>query len=232
MNLFVALDVESKEEAFRLAEELSGQVYGFKVGPKLGFTLDLMDWSRLARLGHVFIDYKFFDIPSVVKAGVKQAFDLGASYCTVHLLNGETCLRQLAELETELQQKRDFRILGVSLLTSFDQETNKLPLIEKTGETVVSQLCDVGASSGISGFVCSPHEVLQLKATYGSRKVFVTPGVRLESDPRGDQKRVATPYEAWNSGSDFLVMGRSITSSEKISETIQQIREQWIKSQG
>ena len=49
--------------------------------------------------------------------------------------------------------------------------------------------------------------------TCGRKFLTVTPGVRFADDDVGDQKRVTTPARAREIGSDYIVVGRSITAA-------------------
>ena len=86
-------------------------------------------------------------------------------------------------------------------------------LIEKTLAESVIHYSQLAKESGLDGVVCSVYEVQQIKEQTGQNFLTVTPGIRLAEDARGDQQRVATPYTASNQGSDFIVVGRSITDA-------------------
>jgi len=230
-KVFLALDVQDKKKALRLAEQWSPHIAGLKVGPRLGFQFSKREWAGLSRQSDLFIDYKFFDIPSTVLSSVQRTFESGASYCTVHAMNGSKCLKALAKLERELNHSRPFRILCVTLLTSFDQETNFLPLVsEKSTEKIVSKLSDVVLRSGLKGLVSSAHEIEALKRKDKS-SFLVTPGIRFTDDSTDDQKRVLSPVEAWKKGSDYLVMGRSLIraseSEAQFDKTLKLLESQW-----
>lgn len=204
-KIFLALDVDSKKEAFTLVEKWSPYILGFKVGPRLGFLLNEQDWKWLSAKGKVFLDYKFFDIPSTVESAVKRAFDLGVNFCTVHSLNGKKCLKSLAGIESS-----DQKILSVTLLTSFNKETNPLPLSENSETaSVVKDLAKVIFDSGLHGIVCSAQETGLIKAE-NKNAFLVCPGVRFNWDEKDDQSRVVDPLEAFKEGADYLVMGRSL----------------------
>lgn len=226
-RVFLALDVHDKVEAFKLAKTWAPHVAGLKVGPRLGFQLSQAEWNELAGLAELFIDYKFFDIPSTVESSVERAFESGASFCTVHAMNGLECLTRLSALEENLNKIRPFKILSVTLLTSFDQKENALPLVqEKDSSLIVKKLTDIVVESGLTGLVCSAQEVEFLKAK--NHKAFlVTPGIRFEEDGLDDQKRVVTPLKAWRSGSDYLVMGRSLLRAVDLKSTAEKLRDQW-----
>lgn len=214
--IIVALDVDSRESALRLADDLADVVGGFKVGPRLclRYGRDLI--SEIATRGPVFVDNKHFDIPSTMEAAVRASFDAGASLVTVHALSGREALGKMAALEKELSQARPFRILAVTILTSWDQHSIPGNFKQLTISQHVTELADLAISSGISGVVCSPHELdlLQNKGLY-----LVTPGIRFSMDSVGDQKRVMEPYEAIKGGASALVVGRPIIEAKNPRET-------------
>lgn len=226
-KVFLALDVHDKVEALKLAKVWAPHVSGLKVGPRLGFQLSETEWKNLSSMAELFIDYKFFDIPSTVESSVERAFECGASFCTVHAMNGLECLKKLSALEEKLSRRRPFKILCVTLLTSFDQEENSLPLVkEKDATVIVKDLASLVLKSGLTGLVCSAQEVEALKAK-NENAFLVTPGIRFAEDSLDDQKRVVTPSGAWKSGSDYLVMGRSLLRASNIEDTAKKLRDQW-----
>ncbi len=221
-NVFLALDVDCKDAALKLSKKWSPYIKGFKVGPRLGFQLSNDEWQILSEQGELFLDYKFFDIPSTVLSSVKRAFNLGSSFCTVHALNGEVCLKELSLLEKELNKLRPFRILAVTLLTSFDQTTNKLPLVSMSSEGVVKSLSDAVVTSGLEGIVCSATEASFIKESHPNL-FLVCPGIRFTGDETSDQKRVVTPKKAFQNGADFLVMGRSLINIKDPKDVLKEI---------
>jgi len=214
--IIAALDVDSRDQALKLADDLADVVGGFKVGPRLclRYGQDLV--KEIAARAPVFVDNKHFDIPSTMEAAVRASFEAGASLVTVHALSGREALTKMAALEKELNQKRPFKILAVTILTSWDQ--NSLPSILKQQPISqhVTDLAELVLSSGMTGLVCSPHELdlLQNKGLY-----LVTPGIRFSMDSLGDQKRVMGPFEAIKSGASALVVGRPIIEAKNPRET-------------
>ena len=81
-------------------------------------------------------------------------------------------------------------------------------------------MLDLAVKAGIDGVVCSPHE-LEIVAKRQSL-LSITPGIRIK-DSNDDQRRVMTPKEAVNLGSNFLVIGRPITSSSDINKSLNEI---------
>jgi orotidine-5'-phosphate decarboxylase len=172
--------------------------------------------KEIAQRGPIFLDNKHFDIPSTMEAAVRASFDAGASLVTVHALSGHEALQRMAKVEKELNQQRPFKILAVTILTSWDQNslpTNMKPL--PVAEHVTSLASQVKAA-GLSSVVCSPHELdlLQNQDLY-----LVTPGIRFSMQDSGDQKRIMGPKEALKKGASALVVGRPILEAKDIKET-------------
>ena len=210
--LFIALDLDNAEEALELARETRAFVGGFKVGPRLCVRYGEKFLREVARHGSMFVDCKFFDIPSTMEAAVRAAFEVGASFCTIHAQAGPEALSHLAKVESELCQTRPFRLLAVTILTSFKQETlppvtRAMPIAEQT-----VALAQMTLDCGLTGLVCSTEEVESLRARF-PQAYLVTPGVRLSHEERGDQKRVSDPVTALRRGASALVVGRPIYES-------------------
>jgi len=207
--IFVAVDLDDDQSALALIKSCRAFVGGFKVGPRLALRYGEPFLKEVARHGNMFIDNKYFDIPTTMHAAVQASFEVGASFCTVHAQAGPEALTMLAELEEALCRTRPFRILAVTVLTSFKPETlppmvRHLPIAEQT-----RALAQLALDCGLSGLVCSPEEVEVLRQQFPNA-YLVTPGVRLSHEDRGDQKRVSDPMTALRRGASALVVGRPI----------------------
>ena len=204
LPLFIALDLNAENQALSLVKKTQDYVQGFKIGPRLflnyGKSL-ITDIKKLAPEAQIFLDFKFYDIPSSTVEAVYSTFQAGADFATVHAGVGREALKQLYQLERRLSQKRKFQLLFVSVLSS-------VPAGPET-EKRVFDLVDAVYQTGLRGFICSPWELKALRDKYPSA-FLVTPGIRLEGDSKGDQKRVMTPLKALRAGSSALVMGRSL----------------------
>jgi len=151
----------------------------------------------------VFLDLKFFDIPTTVENHIKSISKF-ADMFTVHLMSGKDCLKRVANISKELNMIP----VGVSILTSFCEEDLKTIGINNGMLSEVLKLIEVGINSGIEHFVCSPLEVKTIKGNFPNAKL-ITPGIRIQKE-KDDQRRVMTPEEAFNEGADFIVMGRDV----------------------
>ncbi len=218
--LCVALDVDTPADAISIAEELSGIAGGFKLGPRLIHRAGSTITQAISRFGPVFVDCKFFDIPSTMESAVRASFESGASVCTIHSMSGVESLKKMAELESELNQKRPFRILAVTILTSWNEKSYPPVFASQNSSENVRQLAQFVKSCGLSSIVCSGEELSLLSEL----ELFkVTPGIRPEGASRQDQSRVLTPAKAIAEGSQVLVIGRPILEAKDRPEYSKQI---------
>lgn len=211
--MFLALDVDDLERAREIAKSVSAYVGGYKVGPRLLMRYGSSIVKELSEYAPVFVDNKYLDIPSTMVSAVQASFDAGASFVTVHASAGSEALRELKALEDDLNKERDFKILAVTVLTSFHQET--LPANWKNASIAdhVVALAEEVLESGLTGLVCSAHEAGALRERF-SGSYLVTPGIRFMNESQGDQKRVMGPAEAIASGASAIVVGRPICAAD------------------
>ncbi|QLY26180.1 orotidine-5'-phosphate decarboxylase [Bdellovibrio sp. KM01] len=217
--LILALDVDTRDQALKIADQIGDVVGGIKLGPRLCLRYGMEFVQEMSQRAPIFLDNKHFDIPSTMEAAVRASFDAGASLVTVHALSGAEALQRMAKVEAELSKIRPFRILAVTILTSWDQ--NSLPPVMNPQPIAqhVTELASLVQKSGLSGVVCSPHELdlLQNQGLY-----LVTPGIRFSMNDSGDQKRIMGPKEALEKGASALVVGRPILEAKDIKEAANQ----------
>lgn len=213
--IIAALDFDDPQKALKTANEIGEIVGGLKIGPRLVMREGEKFISKLAERAPVFVDMKHFDIPSTMVAAVRASFEAGATLVTVHALAGEEALQKCAELEKELEKERPFKILAVTVLTSWTEKSYPPPFQTKPIAEHVASLASLARKSGLSGLVCSGHELSLLK---DSALYKVVPGIRMELEDTQDQKRVMGPKQALKSGADALVVGRPIIEAKNIKE--------------
>lgn len=213
-EVVVALDFDREASALEAAQDLKHTIRWFKVGLELFTLAGPGIVRRLKEMGcSVFLDLKFMDIPNTVHGAVKSACELNVDMLTVHTLGGREMLR--AALAARESSGKKTRIMGVTLLTSLDRDSLAWPDSRPSSE-IVADLAELGRKSGLDGLVCSGRELSGLRGLFPTRFEFVTPGIRLPEDGKGDdQKRVFTPQEAARDGADYIVVGRPITRAEK-----------------
>ena len=219
-RLIVALDVDNKERAQVLVDELGPHVGMFKVGKEL-FTAEGPQIVRsiVEGGGKVFLDLKFHDIPNTVAKAVGAAAQLGAFFVTLHITGG----RAMLEAAASALPAEGTQLLGVTVLTSHTDASLMETGMRGTVVETVRQLARLAHESGIDGVVCSPHEIAVIRETAGDDMVIVTPGIRPKGAAKGDQARVTTPGEALRLGCDYIVVGRPITEAASPSDAAKAI---------
>jgi len=210
--VIVALDFPSAQPALEFALRLSPRLCRLKVGKEL-FTSAGPDLVREVQdLGfEVFLDLKYHDIPNTVAGAVAAAARLGVWMLNVHAAGGSRMMTAAREALASASHRP--LLIAVTVLTSMDVgDLGELGCDEPVLERVL-RLSRLAADSGLDGVVCSAAEAGALRELHGANFCLVTPGIRLGGDDPGDQRRVVTPAEAIAGGSDYIVMGRSITGA-------------------
>ena len=210
--VIVALDYPEASSALDLAQRLSPDLCRLKVGKELFTSSGPALVEQLQKLDYeVFLDLKFHDIPNTVAGAVRAAAQLGVWMVNVHVSGGRRMMEAAGEALATFAQKP--LLIGVTVLTSTsDEELREMGYTELSQERVL-RLAALAADSGLDGVVCSALEATALRQVHGSEFCLVTPGIRLSGDDAADQRRVTTPADALAMGSDYLVIGRSITAA-------------------
>lgn len=227
--LIVALDVDDLQQVHRLIGELEDVVGCFKLGPRLIHRFGEKLVQQVASKTPVFVDCKFFDIPSTMEAAVRASFEAGATFVTIHAMAGREALERLADVEAELNQHRPFKILSVTILTSWTEESYPASLVKQPVIEHVKSLALEVKKAGMTGLVCSPHE---LEALAKEGLYLVTPGVRFSLEENSDQKRVMTPHQALEKGASAFVVGRPIVGAKNPREAALDYAVTMVKSDG
>ena len=216
-RLIVALDVDTPDEAYRLADRLSGIVGGFKIGSRL-FTShgpSLVE-HLVARGDRVFLDLKFHDIPNTVAGAIAAATRLGVWMVNVHAAGGEAMMRAArtaAHEEAARIGRAPPLVIAVTVLTSLDDVMLRQVGVGTAVLDQVVRLAALTQQSGLDGVVASPQEIAAIRSRCGSAFAIVTPGIRGADDAKGDQQRTATAAEAVTAGATYLVVGRPIIAA-------------------
>jgi len=214
-RIIAALDVADAGSGKDLVDRLYPTIKIFKVGSQLFTTSGQEVINHVKRKGGgCFLDLKFHDIPATVEKAVAAATGLGVDMLNVHALGGLDMMKAAvkgAEEAVERFGKNKPVILGVTVLTSMDAKDLKDIGIKKTPDQAVLSLASLAKKAGLDGVVASANEIKMIKEELGSDFIVVTPGIRPEWARKADQKRTATPAEAFDRGADYIVIGRPIT---------------------
>ena len=208
-KIFVACDVSSQKEILDLLELIHKDISGIKIGLQYITQRSPKEIRELSKFKKpIFYDGKFFDIKNTLVNSVKSLKSLDVDYATVHLLSGLEALKAANQAAKEI----NLNLLGVSVLTSFnDQDLENLGFKNKV-EDQVKILIKIAMEANLYGVICSPLEIKVIKEIAPELKCF-TPGIRME-DLKDDQKRTMNANEAIKEGSDCLIIGRPITRGD------------------
>jgi len=232
-KLIFALDVEHFQEAQKLVMEFREHVGMFKVGKQL-FTHcgpKIVDFIKLKK-SKVFLDLKYHDIPNTVAKAAIEAVKLGVDILNVHTTGGFTMMKEakaaLHDAAKNLHVRRP-RIIGVTVLTSIDDQELQRMGIEIPVYELTKKLALLAKEAGLDGVVAGGSEIETIRSLCGKDFIILTPGVRIE-EKKDDQKRTITPVEAIQKGATYIVLGRAVRDSKnpqqllaKISEDIKRV---------
>ncbi|WP_412498090.1 orotidine-5'-phosphate decarboxylase [Vibrio furnissii] len=212
-KVIVALDYDNQADALAFVDKIDPASCRLKVGKEM-FTLFGPEFVReLHKRGFsVFLDLKFHDIPNTCSKAVRAAAELGVWMVNVHASGGERMMAASREILEPYGHDRPL-LIGVTVLTSMEQPDLAGIGLDVAPQQQVMRLATLTKNSGLDGVVCSAQEAAMLKQSLGQAFKLVTPGIRPAGSDVGDQRRIMTPYEAIQAGSDYLVIGRPITQA-------------------
>jgi orotidine-5'-phosphate decarboxylase len=231
-RIILALDVDNEATALGVARELAPYVGAFKVGMQLFNSSGPSIVNKINDLGgRVFVDLKFHDIPNTVAAAGRVMARLNCYMCNVHAAGGRAMLESVAASvrdEAERLGSQAPILLAVTVLTSIGQpELEEEMLISGLKiEEVVVKWALMAKNAGIDGVVCSPREILAIRAACGPDFKIVTPGIRPAWSEKNDQVRITTPADALKMGADYMVIGRPILKAADPIKAAQMIIEE------
>jgi orotidine-5'-phosphate decarboxylase len=217
-RLLCAIDTIDLDSAVTTAESLKGLVGGIKLGLEFFSAHGPAGVTAIAACGlPIFLDLKFFDIPNTVAGAIRGTSGLNPFMLTVHIGGGDAMLRAAMAASSRLASQNDGRrplVIGISVLTSFDEADIEAVGVRPTLSEQVNRLAAMALANGLDGVVCSAHEIADLRNSFGDELKLVAPGIRPAWSSADDQKRIVTPAEALRLGADYLVIGRPITRAE------------------
>ncbi|OAV24974.1 orotidine-5'-phosphate decarboxylase [Moraxella catarrhalis] len=220
--IIVAVDKHNLNDALSLADSLDPALCRLKVGKELFTVCGIQIIQAFHERGfEVFLDLKFHDIPNTTAQAVLSAADMGVWMTNIHAMVGTDTMRLC---KTRLQDGGyDTLLIAVTVLTSMTQANLSELGIQRSVSEQVRHLAGLTHDSGLDGVVCSAQEAQLLKQKFGKQFKLITPGIRLVEDAKDDQARICTPAQALQNGSDYLVIGRSITNASNPNDKLHTI---------
>jgi len=214
-KIFVACDTTNISRIKEIINKT--QNLNLKVGYKFGLEFLNSKNGRkfLSKLKNkiIFADLKINDIPNTCVSTIKAIKDLNVDYLTIHISSGLSALKASKKVSGKI------KLIGVSILTSLDNQALKEIGFNKNVKKLVLHQAKLANKAKLDAIVCSAQEVKIVKKIF--KKEIITPGIRFSSK-LNDQKRVLTPKQAYKNGADWLVIGRDITKGT-IKKNIQKL---------
>ena len=214
-DVIIACDFASEEQVFNFLDKFEDEKPFVKIGMELYYAVGPSIVKKIKERGHkIFLDLKLHDIPNTVKKSMAVLSALDVDMTNLHAAGTKRMMEAAIEGLTKPDGSRPM-LIAVTQLTSTDQESMETDLLIKEPiDKVVMHYAHNAMEAGLDGVVCSPLEAGKVHETCGKNFVTVTPGVRFADGDAGDQKRVMTPAQAKEIGSDYIVVGRPITAAE------------------
>ncbi len=221
-RIITALDFNHLASCIKFAKQLDAKLCRVKVGKELFTQCGPAVVEQLQALGFdVFLDLKFHDIPATVAGALKASANLGVWMVNVHISGGP---KMLDAAVTALSSASHTPLLiGVTVLTSMSADELRACGVTRPLPEQVVYLADMARQHGLDGVVCSAQEAAVLRSKLGREFLLVTPGIRPAGSALNDQTRIMTPEQAVAAGSDYLVIGRPITSAKDPGEACRAI---------
>jgi len=211
-RLMLPVDVPSIRDAEALVSRTEGKVGVYKIGMELQFAGGLEFARDLAADGKkIFLDVKLHDIDNTITHAIRNVARMGMTFVTLHAYpkTMRAAVKGLAE-----EGNPDLCLLGVTVLTSMDEDDLVAAGYRGPVADVVAARAKDARDAGMGGIVCAATEAQKMRAILQEELVIVTPGIRPKGSAAGDQRRVLTPEDAIRAGSDYLVVGRPISKAE------------------
>ena len=213
-DVIVACDFASGEQVFSFLDKFTEKKPFVKIGMELFYAEGPEIVRQIKARGHkIFLDLKLHDIPNTVKKAMAVLSNLDVDICNLHAAGTTAMMQAALEGLTRPDGTRPL-LIAVTQLTSTDQESMERDLlIHEPIDQVVMHYAKTAKNAGLDGIVCSPLEAGKVHEVCGKEFLTVTPGVRFTDGDAGDQKRIMTPAQAKEIGSDYIVVGRPITAA-------------------
>ena len=218
-KIIVALDSKNLNKTIKLVKILKKDVFAFKIGYQFFYNFGLEGYKKIYSIcPKIFLDLKLHDIPNTVEKGLEAIFKMKPLFTTIHISGGDNMMKATKT------NKKNTKVLGVSILTSLDNNQTKKYYNYKSISALVKKFSKAAKKNKLDGVVCSPQEIKYIRKEVGKNFIIVTPGIRINYKLKSDdQKRVETPKKAINLGANYLVIGRPITKSKNPLKVLNEI---------
>ena len=220
-QIIVGLDFDNSQSALEITKLLDPENYKVKVGNQLFTACGPKILEDLMKQGFdIFLDLKYHDTPNTVEKAILEACKQNVWMTNIHLSGGQNMIEAAVNAKNSISS--EILLIGVTVLTSLDQNDLFDIGVKKNLKDQISSLYNLGKKAGIDGIVCSPNDLAYFKKEEMESFITVCPGIRVKAES-GGQKRTSTIYDAINIGADYLVVAREIISSSDPLKVINEI---------
>ena len=208
-KIILALDTTNLEEAISITKKVKDKIFTIKIGLEFFNFFGKEGIKKLNKIGmtNLMLDLKLNDIPQTVYKAIKALDDISFGYLTIHGQGGKEMIEKAKKASSEI--KCQPKIMMVTILTALSDDDLKNMGNNNTVIEQVKKLAKVAKETEV-GVICSGHEAIIVRKIIGTSHLIFTPGIRMKSDNKNDQKRICTPKESIDNGSDKIIMGRSL----------------------
>lgn len=214
-GVIIACDFSSKQGMIDFLSKFNEDKLFVKIGMELFYTEGPEIVRQIKKMGHkIFLDLKLHDIPNTVMKSMNVLSNFDIDMCNVHAAGTISMMEAAIKGLTRKDGSRPLLIAVTQLTSTSEERMREEILIDKRIDEVVMQYAKNAKMSGLDGVVCSPIEAGKVHNICGEEFLTITPGVRFSDSEIGDQVRVTTPTKAKELGSDYIVVGRPITTSD------------------
>lgn len=229
-DVIIACDFPTKDELYNFLDLFKEEKPFIKIGMELFYGTGLEVVHEMKRRGHkVFLDLKLHDIPNTVKWAARNLARLEVDIISIHASGTVEMMQAAMKGINKAETDKKPIVVAITQLTSTSEERMRDDLlIDKTIDEAVIHYAKKAEEAGVTGVVSSPLEVPLIRENCSENFVTVTPGIRVNKNNAQDQVRITTPLEAHNLGSNYIVVGRSITQSEDPLKAYTEIKEAFV----
>jgi len=205
-KIFIAIDTNNVNKAKKIIRDSKTKKIkiGFKFGLEFLNSMNGRSFISKIKKKIIFADLKLNDIPNTCVSTIKAIADLKINYLTIHISSGLKALKAAKKVSGKI------KLVGVTTLTSLTDKDIKEIGYTKSVKNLVIHQAKLAKKANLDAIVCSAHEAKNVRKIF--KKEIITPGIKLNLKSY-DQKRVMTPKKAFENGSDWLVIGRSLTKN-------------------
>ena len=221
-KIILALDTTNLNEAIDITKKIKNKIYTVKLGLEFFLCHGKSGIKKFNEIGinNLMLDLKLKDVGTTVYKAIKALDDISFGFLTVHGQGGKTMIDEAKKAASEIKCKP--KIMMVTILTSLNDEDLKDMGNQNSVTEQVKDLAKIAREKEV-GIVCSGKEAKIVRKILGSNLLIFTPGVRMKTDDKNDQKRVCTPLESIKNGSDKIIMGRSLIINGNVEDNLNKV---------